>query len=323
VLTNVDGLFVGDILGERCGGMRTVAEIKPIFTAEVTPVKSADKRRFQEAMAEMDLEDKNLNITVNNAVATIHLFGEIQKEFIKTLLSDKYGIETEFTPTKTIYKEAPLTVARAGEGSDLVGFRVEPLPKGSGVQYVFDRAVGHTGGLTQSRLDAVEKAALAGLVPGALIVVEGGETVPFRPGVYGWEVTDIRVTFDYCMLPPGQQQPTPGVFHGETPYMLRRAIRNAGVQLLEPIYVYEIVVHAELCGKITNVISAHHGGITSIGERGVHVRINGKLPARSSQEFLIEFQSLTRNMGSFDIVQIEYEAVKEGTGGGVNYRAGA
>jgi ribosomal protection tetracycline resistance protein len=311
VITNVDGLFVGDILGEKWAGMRTVTEVKPIFTADIAPAKSADKARFLEAMMQMNLEDKNLNIMMNETGASIHLFGEIQKEIVKTLLAEKYGIETVFSETKTIYMETPSGSGKSEEDG-LVGFTVEPLPTGSGVKYETRRTIGHTGGLTQQRLDAVERAALDSLVPG-IIMERGarGDVAPFRPGRWGWEVTDIRIIFDVCNLPPGQQQPSAGVFYHETPYALRQAIRNAGSQLLEPVYVYEIVAEGELCGKITNEITMHNGTISAIEESGVHVKINGKIPARFSHGFLIQFQSLTKNMASFDVLRVEFCGIEK------------
>jgi hypothetical protein len=40
VLTNVDGLQVGDIIGVRCDGIRIVAEVNPIFSAGISPVNA-------------------------------------------------------------------------------------------------------------------------------------------------------------------------------------------------------------------------------------------------------------------------------------------
>ena len=46
--------------------------------------------------------------------------------------------------------------------------------------------------------------------------------------------------------------------------------------------------------------------ITSIEESGAYVKIKGKLPARLSQGFLMQFRSLTKNMGTFDVARVEY-----------------
>jgi ribosomal protection tetracycline resistance protein len=307
VLTNIDGLRVGDIIGVRRDGIRTVAEVKPIFSAGISPVKRADRHKLLDALSEMNLEDGQLDFTIDNkSQITIKLIGEIQKEFIKTQLQDKYGIETEFSSTKTIFKETPLGIGKTGPG--FLEFTVEPLPRGMGVSYEYNRSVGITGGLTKQMHTAVEEGALASLMPGKLSTVDSitGEVVPLFTGNHGWEVTDIRVIFDMCNM-PGGPRPSAGVFRGEAPWALKQAIYNAGTQILEPIYCYEIVVHAEFCGKTASEIKNHLGSVVSIEDNGAYVKLSGKLPARMSQEFLRRFQPLTKNMGTFDTIRVDYE----------------
>jgi len=307
VLTNVDGLQVGDIIGVRCDGIRTIPKVTPIFSAGISPVNRADRQRLLDALYEMNLEDAQLGFTIDNkSQITLKLFGEIQKEFIKTQLQDKYGIEVEFSKTTTIFKETPVGVGKSGPG--FLEFTVEPLPRGSGVTYEYNRSVGITGGLTKQMHAAVEEGALASLIPGKLSSVDSitGEVVPFRTGNHGWEVVDIRVIFDACNM-PGGPRPSAGVFRGDAPYAVSAAIRNAGTRILEPIYYYEIVVHAEFCGKVISEIETHLGSVVSIEDNGAYVKLSGKLPARMSQEFLRRFQPLTKNTGTFDTVRVEYE----------------
>ena len=307
VLTNVDGLQVGDIIGVRCDGIRTIPEVTPIFSAGIFPINRADRPRLLDALSEMNLEDRQLGFTVDKkSQITLKLFGEIQKEFIKTQLQDKYGIEAEFSKTTTIFKETPIGVGKSGPG--FLEFTVEPLPHGSGVTYEYNRSVGITGGLTKQMHTAVEEGALASLIPGKLSSVDSitGEVVPFPTGNHGWEVVDIRVIFDACNM-PGGPRPSTGEFRGEAPWALKQAIRNAGTQILEPIYCYEIVVNAELCGKTAVEIENHRGNVDSIEDNGTYVKLSGKLPARMSQEFLHRFQTLTKNMGIFDTIRVDYE----------------
>jgi len=307
VLTNVDGLRVGDIIGTRCDGIRTVAEAKPIFSAGVAPANRADRQRLLEALFEMNLEDGQLDFAIDEkSQITIKLFGEIQKEFIATQLRDKYGIEAKFSETRTIFKETPIGTGKSDPG--FLEFRVEPLPRGTGVRYEYNRAVGITGGLTRQMHAAVEESALASLMPGALLVADSvaGEGVPFAPGAHGFEVVDIRVIFEACNM-PGGPRPSAGEFGGDAPWALKRAICDAGTQVLEPIYYYEIVVQAQVCGKTASEISNHCGSVASIEDNGAYVKLSGKLPARMHQEFLRAFQPLTKNMGTFDTIRVEYE----------------
>jgi len=300
VLTSVDSLQVGDIIGVHCDSIRTVAKVNPIFSANIYPVQSADRLRLLDALYEMNLEDGQLDFAIDESKISVKLFGELQKEFIKTHLSDKYGIDAEFSETQTIFKETPAGIGKSELG--LVSFIVEPLPRGAGVHYEYNRGVGITGGLTTSMHTAVRESSLLSLVPGALMVNENGVVVPFRPGAHGWEVTDIKIIFDAC-----SGRADPSEFRQVSPYSLRQAIWDAGTQVLQPIYCYEIVVHAEYCGKTVNEITNHSGSIASIEDSGAHIKLSGKLPARMYQAFLLQFQSITKNMGSFDAVRVEYE----------------
>ncbi|MCL2285744.1 MAG: TetM/TetW/TetO/TetS family tetracycline resistance ribosomal protection protein [Firmicutes bacterium] len=305
VLTNVDSLRVGDVIGIHCNNIRTVDEVKPIFSADIFPVKSADRQRLLDALSEMHLEDGQLGFAINSkSIISLNLFGEIQKEFIKTQLQDKYGVDVEFSDTRTNFKETPAGIGKADTG--FLTFIVEPLQQGTGARYEYNRSVGITGGLTKSMHTAVEESALASLIPGALMVEENGVVLPFRPGVHGWEVTDIRIIFDAC-----SESAAPGEFRAETPYAIRQALWDAGTIILEPIYCCEIVVQAELCGKTINEIENNFGSIASVQENGAYMNISGKLPARMYHEFIRKLQTLTKNMGSFDILRVDYEPYEE------------
>lgn len=297
VLTNVEGLQAGDIIGVWCDRIRAVDEVKPIFSSRISPVKRADRQLLLDALSEMNMENGELDFTIDDkSQITVRLFGEIQKEFIKTQLQDRYGIETEFSDTQTIFKETPAGVGKADTG--LITFIVEPLPQGTGVRYEYNKSVGINGGLTKAMHAAVEEGTLASMMS----------------GLHGWEVTDIRVIFDACsenVKSSGVGQTMPGELKVEAAYALRQALWNAGTQILEPIYYYEIVVHEELCGKAAIEIEKHHGSVASMEEKGVYMKLSGKLPARMSEGFLHKFQSLSKNMGSFDTVKVEYEPYEE------------
>jgi ribosomal protection tetracycline resistance protein len=300
VLTNTDGLQAGDIIGVYCDGIRTAAKAEPIFTAGIAPVNRADKGRLLDALLEINLEDGQLNFTKSESQITLRLFGEIQKEFIKTQLRDKYGVETEFSETRTIFKEIPAGIGKSDTG--LVAFIVEPLPQGTGVRYESNRRTG-LAGITKEMRAAIEEGAFASLIPGAVIIPSStGEGVPLPTGVHGWEVTDIRIIFDDCggFVPASQ-------FKIEAACAVGDAVRDAGTRILEPIYYYEIIIHAEFCSRTVNEIANYEGSVAAIEDNGAYLKLSGKLPARTSQAFMLQFQSITKNMGSFDTLRVEYE----------------
>ena len=107
----------------------------------------------------------------------VALYGEVQKEVIGATLADVYGIAATFEPSRVVHLERPIGT---GTGLELlghgflatVGLRVEP---GHGVDY---RLEVELGSMPLSFHRAVEETVRQAL----------------EQGIYGWPVTDIRVT---------------------------------------------------------------------------------------------------------------------------------
>ena len=55
----------------------------------------------------------------------------------------------------------------------------------------------------------------------------------WRRGLYGWEVTDCEICFDYGVY--YSPVSTPADFRSLAPIVLEQALKRAGTQLLEPI----------------------------------------------------------------------------------------
>ena len=94
-----------------------------------------------------------------------------------------YGIDIEMTDPMTIYMETPIKMAEAAvtmheDGLPYaagVGFRVEPLPRGSGIEYASEI----TAGFLKQRFQN-------GVVDGVYAYLD--------QGLHGWELTDLKIT---------------------------------------------------------------------------------------------------------------------------------
>ena len=313
VLTNAN-LKVGDIIGVKCDEIIEIPAAVPIFMVGIRPAIPAQRRELLHALSEMSMQDTQMDCTINSDTNEISLriYGDIQKEFIRGVLLDKYGIQVEFTPTITVFKETPVA---SGMAEKYIGDRgnchkasanhhcftncggcnfhragvkliIEPLARGEGVRY--QTAVSF-GDVTKSFQNGVEEGVMQGL----------------KRGLYGWGLTDIAVTFagfDFDSVTS-----TPKDFRNLAAQVLSLALKEAGTQLLEPVYYYEIIVPADLCGKVVSDIEALRGAVDSIENHGDYLKMHGKLPSDTYQSFMERFVPAVKNMGVFDVVRTEYE----------------
>ena len=109
-------------------------------------------------------------------------------------------------------------------------FLIEPAPLGSGVTFT---SKVRTSDIHNKYVNEVKRA-----IPWSL-----------KQGIHGYEVTDLSIT-----LIEGSDHnvhSNPGDFLLATPMGVLRGLKNAGTDLLEPMYAFEIKANQELLGPIS------------------------------------------------------------------------
>lgn len=137
------------------------------------------------------------------------------------MLSEKYKLETVVKEPSVIYMERPLKAASHTIHIEVppnpfwasIGLSVTPLPLGSGVQYESRVSLGY---LNQSFQNAVRDGIRYGL----------------EQGLFGWNVTDCKICFEYGLY--YSPVSTPADFRSLAPIVLEQALKESGTQLLEP-----------------------------------------------------------------------------------------
>ena len=276
-------LMVGDTLGES-HNTKKIRLGQPTLNVEIAPVNPEERRALYDALVLLADEDPLLGLSAENAL-TVRLFGEIQMEILKEVLAERYAIATEFTSARTIYMEAPTqpatarilfgkTFFRAG-----VGISIEPLPRGSGIEYVSAVSLGE---LTKSFQTAVEDAVFAAC----------------KNGLYGWEITDIRVVFDYSDY--DSVTSTPASYRDLVPLVLMEALKNAEMVLLQPIMDFELKVPDTAIPKAMydlQLMNASDYETTAMP--GSAVSITGQIPADTCRGYGAKVGSYTEGRGVF------------------------
>ena len=288
---------VGQALGDASLLPRRVAmgEMNaPLLMVKATPGDSSRQNDLRLALEAMAVEDPLLNVEAYGGELHIRVMGAVQLEVLSELLSTRFGLEAVFGPPNVIYRE---TIAESAVGFyaytmpkpcwAVIKFLIEPLPRGSGVEFVSavpDREI------MQRYQHQVEQA-----IPLAT-----------RQGMLGWQVDDVRIT-----LAGGEHHLVhthPLDFIVATPIALLDGLRRGGSVLLEPVLELRIAAPESAGGRLIGEIVAMRGGIMSSELHGDMLHIIAHAPLAASVDFSVRLTAMTGGRGSLSVRLTGYEA---------------
>lgn len=213
----------------------------------------------------------------------IKITGMIQLEVIDAFLRDRFGLHVRFDRPSVIYKETP---SKAGVGIEnytwpkpcwaCIEFAIEPLERGAGFR--FESAVGDR--VILSRYQAH----IAQALPEAL-----------RQGIYGWEVTDLKIT-----LIGGSHHlihTHPLDFFVATPMALMNGLENTGCTLLEPMVTMRFSAGEEHVGHLIRDIVGMRGSFESPVIQKGSMTMEARVPVAESMQYPVDFGILTGGKG--------------------------
>ena len=202
----------------------------------------------------------------------ISFLGTVQLEVICSLLIEKYHINIRIEDPTVIYKEKPLQKADYTIHIEVppnpfwasIGLSITPLPIGSGIQYESKVSLGY---LNQSFQNAVREGINYGL----------------EQGLYGWEVTDCKICFEYGVY--YSPVSTPSDFRFLAPIVLEQTLKKAGTQLLEPYLSFILFTPQEYFSRAYNDAQKHCAIIETSQSKNDEVIFTGHIPARCINEY--------------------------------------
>ena len=286
-LCGLSSVRAGDMIG-HLAPKREYQMAVPLLTVQILPVDPEQLMPLVNALQELADEDPLLEFEwlQNEKELHIKITGNIQLEILTVLLKERYGLDVVFSEASVIYKETP---TRCGEGFEaytmpkpcwaVVHFRIEPLPRGSGLQYA---SVIPNKQMLYRYQTHVETA-----VPRAL-----------KQGLYGWEVTDLKVTLiggEHHVL-----HTHPLDFFVATPMGNMNGLENTGTTLLEPILSVRLNADESVLGKTISAFLRMRGEFDSpVVKKGVFT-LEGRLPVADSLQFPVEFAAMTSGKGLYN-----------------------
>lgn len=302
VLYGLPSVRAGDLIGTPCPGLREYRLSEPLMLCRVTPVNPEDLPGLTAALAQLEDEDPALRCQWNREKQEVwvRLTGKIQIEVLEELLKERFGLSVTFGEASVIYRETPIKPA---EGFDaytmpkpcwaVVRLLIEPLPRGSGIQFESKVSPGRLPYRYQTHIETA--------VPRAL-----------EQGLHGWQATDLKVT-----LIDGESHHVhthPLDFFVATPLAVMDGLRNAGTKLLEPVLKAEFSGPEQFLGKTISLLTAHRGSFESPQIAGGSFRLAAMVPAAEAMDLPVEFAAATGGQGIYGSRFSHYADCPEGLG---------
>ncbi len=279
----LSGTYPGQGLGFENGGFEPILE--PVLTYRILLPEGISPAQFLPKLKQLEDEDPQLHIIWNEQLKGIYacLMGEVQEEILKSMVSDRFGVEIGLDSGKIIYRE---TIAKPVEG---VG-HFEPLRHYAEVHLILEPGEPGSGLHFETRCseDALDR-------NWQRLILTHLEEKTHLGVLTGSPVTDMKV-----VLVAGRahvKHTEGGDFRQATYRAFRQGLMKAESVLLEPYYAFRLEVPSEQIGRAINDIREMEGTFSSPETKGDMVEISGKAPVSAMRSYFKDVLSYTHGRG--------------------------
>ena len=277
--------------GEGLGAERDsdLPVLEPVLSYQVLLPEGADMHAALGKLHRLEEEEPQLHVVWNETLGEIRvqLMGEIQLEVLRSLLAERFGLEVEFGPGGILYKET-ITEPMEGVGHyeplrhyAEVHLKLEPLPRGSGMQFAAD-----------CREEVLDK-------NWQRLVLTHLEEKQHLGVLTGSPLTDVKIT-----LIAGRahlKHTEGGDFRQATYRAVRQGLMLAKSQLLEPWYAFRLEVPAENIGRAMSDIQRMEGTFDPPESGEETAVLTGFAPVSTMRSYPMEVVSYTRGRGHLSL----------------------
>ncbi|MBS6820859.1 MAG: TetM/TetW/TetO/TetS family tetracycline resistance ribosomal protection protein [Roseburia sp.] len=270
-------------------------QLAPVCNYQILLPEGTEEAIAWRQLKQLEEEDPNLHLSWQAQTREIFIqpMGEVQLEVIKRMVSERYGMDIAFGSATILYRETiENTVIGMGHFEPLrhyaeVHLKMEPLPRGSGLQFVTE--------CSEDELDLNWQ---------RLILTHLGEK-EFTGVLTGSPITDIKFT-----LIAGRahlKHTEGGDFRQATYRAVRQGLRQAKSRLLEPMYQFRMEVPMEQIGRVMSDVGKMHGTFRQQPDDGEMSAIEGICPVASMAGYGTEFAAFTKGRGRMTLSFCGYE----------------
>lgn len=270
-------------------------QLAPVCNYQILLPEGTEEAIAWRQLKQLEEEDPNLHLSWQAQTREIFIqpMGEVQLEVIKRMVSERYGMDIAFGSATILYRETiEDTVIGMGHFEPLrhyaeVHLKMEPLPRGSGLQFVTE--------CSEDELDLNWQ---------RLILTHLGEK-EFTGVLTRSPITDIKFT-----LIAGRahlKHTEGGDFRQATYRAVRQGLRQAKSRLLEPMYQFRMEVPMEQIGRVMSDVGKMHGTFRQQPDDGEMSAIEGICPVASMAGYGTEFAAFTKGRGRMTLSFCGYE----------------
>lgn len=270
-------------------------QLAPVCNYQILLPEGTEEAIAWRQLKQLEEEDPNLHLSWQAQTREIFIqpMGEVQLEVIKRMVSERYGMDIAFGSATILYRETiEDTVIGMGHFEPLrhyaeVHLKMEPLPRGSGLQFVTE--------CSEDELDLNWQ---------RLILTHLGEK-EFTGVLTGSPITDIKFT-----LIAGRahlKHTEGGDFRQATYRAVRQGLRQAKSRLLEPMYQFRMEVPMEQIGRVMSDVGKMHGTFRQQPDDGEMSAIEGICPVASMAGYGTEFAAFMKGRGRMTLSFCGYE----------------
>ena len=273
-----------------------------VIRSAIIPKAKGDEDKISSGLHTLHEEDPSFNVKFDPELSQTIISGqgELQLSLAVKRLKERYGVDVDIVEPRVPYRETikgrveeiEYKHKKQSGGRGQFGhvlFKMEPLPRGKGFEFV--------------------NAIVGGVVPGRFIpAVEKGIVEIMEKGVIsGNKVVDVKVTlFDGSYHTVDSDEMS---FKLAAAQCFRKGFNEAKPILLEPIYDIEVTVPEEFMGDVMGDISSRRGRISGMDSDGHFQIIKAQVPLAELYKYSSNLRSLTSGRGSHKRSFSHYEEV--------------
>ena len=274
------------------GTLRVRPVLEPVMRYRVALPPDCDSRTLLPQLRQLEEEDPQLRFTSHGGEIHVSLMGRIQAEILKSLVSERFGVEIELDRGRVLYKETiDGPVEGVGHFEPLrhyaeVHLLLEPLPQGSGVVTA-----------TRCSEDQLDRS-------WQRLIMTHLQEKDHLGVLTGSAITDVKIT-----LMSGRahvKHTEGGDFRQATYRAVRQGLMQAKSRLLEPYYAFRLEVPPEQLGRAINDVRLRSGSFDTPEESGDLTLLRGRVPVTEFDDYAQEVASYTGGRGRLSLEPAGY-----------------
>jgi elongation factor G len=277
---------------------------EPVVFVAVEPRTEAEFGVLLDSLGKLAQEDPTFHVRTDETTNQTILggMGELHLEILVRRLREEFGMHAHVGRPQVAYRETltePIVVedrfAKQVGGRGQFGhvvLRLQPLQRGSGIQFVSEVA---DQDVPKQYRSAVESALRGTLTNGP---------------VAGYPLADIGATLIGGSFHPVDSSEL--AFRAATSAALHKAYSKAVFGLLEPMMEGEVITPSEYLGEVMEDLARRRGEIRELQSRETVQILSVSVPLAETFGYATRLRSLTQGRATYSLRVVRYDRVPEG-----------